>query len=237
MTLKNEARQYVMADDPVFAPIFEFLEKEKIPLLAHLGEPRNCWLPLESMSTANDRRYFSKNPGYHMYLHPEAPSFEKQIMARDRLLERYPGLIFVGAHLGSMDWNLEEVTKRMDRFPNFYVDISGRFDHIIEQTIRKRNDVIDFFQIYQNKIMYGLDYFVSQNYGREWMNLFCKCFPHVYMNFLFMYLCRKIKKHWLFFATDQLIKSGGMQCKGLKIPKLTVDRIFYENAKFVYFNT
>jgi len=239
MTLKNEAGQYVMADDPVFAPIFDFLEKEKIPLLAHLGEPRNCWLPLELMTVYSERQYFSNNPNFHMYRHPEAPSYEQQIEVRDRLLERYPDLIFVGAHLGSMEWNLDEVAKRMDRFPNFYVDISGRFAHIFEQTLQNRNRVIDFFQTYQNRILYGSDRFLSLYNERKWMNLFCKCFPQFYIYLLFRHTYGIIKNQWLFLSTDKMIKVEGMKShkhvKGLKLEKSMIDRIFYENVRSVYF--
>ena len=244
MTLKNEDGQFLMADDPVFAPIFEFLEKEKIPLLAHLGEPRNCWLPLEEITIASDRKYYSNNPNYHMYQHPEAPSYDRQIRARDNILERYPELVFVGAHLGSMEWSLEEVAKRLDRFPNFHVDISGRFAHIIEQTIRNRSAVIDFFETYQNRIIYGVDYFVAQNYSRQLINLLCKYLPGIYMNLVFLYINRTIKKHWLFFATGEPIKTGKIinqsdspDCvKGLKLTKDVVHRIFYENTRSIYYN-
>ena len=243
MILINEDGQYLMADDPVFAPIFAFLEKEKIPLLAHLGEPRNCWLPLEDITIASDRKYYSNNPNYHMYLHSEAPSYHQQIEARDHILERYPDLVFVGAHLGSMEWSLEEVAKRLDRFPNFHVDLSGRFAHIIEQTIRNRTDVTDFFETYQNRIIYGVDYFIAQNYSRQLIDLFCNYFPKIFMSLLFLYINRTIKKHWLFFATDELIKTGKIinnpdspnYVKGINLTKNTVNRIFYENTRNIYF--
>ena len=242
MSLKNEDGQYIMADDPVFDPIFTFLEKEKIPLLTHLGEPQNCWLPVEQMTINSAKNYFSNNPEYHMYLHPEAPSYEQHLMARDRILECYPGLIVVGAHLGSMEWNLEEVAKRLDRFPNFFVDISGRFEYIFDQTIRNRNYVIDFFQTYQDRLLYGTDCFVTTFNSREWMNLFCTWFPQIYMNLLFRNKFRTIKKHWLFLATDKLIKTGRISNKsnmpdltrGLKLSKNIVDLVFYKNAHFVY---
>ena len=239
MLLKNDAGQFIMADDSVFDPIYAFLEKEKIPLLAHLGEPRNCWLPLERMASGMGLEYFSKNPHFHMYLHPEVPSYEQQIMARDRLLERYPELIFIGAHLGSMEWNLEEVAKRFDQFPNFYIDLSNRFAYIFDQTLRNRNDVIDFFETYQNRILYGSDCFVSPHNSRKWMRFFCKCFPHVYINLLFQNTYYKIKQHWLFFSTDQVLNIGTMfkpkHIKGLKLSKNIVDRIFCENAHCVYY--
>ena len=238
MSLKNDAGQYIMADDPIFDPIFAFLEKEKIPLLAHLGEPHNCWLPLESITTDFDLQYFGKNPDYHMYLHPEVPSYEQHIIARDHILERYPSLIFVGAHLGSMEWNLEEVAKRLDYFPNFYVDIAVQFEHIYDQTIRNRNQVIDFFETFQNRILYGSDYFVTPNNRRVWMNHLKKYFPHIFWSLLFKKSCQTIKNHWLFLSTDKVIKTNKMLNKrealkhveGLKLPKKIVDRIFYENA-------
>ena len=241
MSLKNEAGQYMMADDPVFDPIYSFLEKEKIPLLAHLGEPRVCWLSLEEM---NSPQYYSEHPEFHAYLHPEMPSYEQQLMARDHILERYPGLIFVGAHLSSMEWNLEEVAKRIDRFPNFYIDISGRFEYIFEQTIRNRSYVVNFFQTYQNRILYGSDFFVSQNKSQWWMKFLCKFFPQVYMNLFFRMKCQKIRTQWLFLATDKVIKTEKITnlpdspeyVEGLKLSKNIVDRIFYENARSVYFS-
>ena len=235
MTLKNDDRQYVMIDDPVFAPILSFLEKEKIPLLVHTGEPKNCWLPLESITTPCDKKYFSQNPNFHAYLHPETPSYEQHIMARDRILEGYPDLTFVGAHLGSMEWNLDEAAKRLDGFPKFYVDISARFDHIVELTLQNRNQVVDFFQTYHNRILYGSDNIMCPNAGREWIKRFGKCFHKIYMNLLFMNLYRKVKKHWLFFATDEVITNGKIKLKGLQLPKNIVDGIFYENAQLVYF--
>ena len=240
MVLKNDAGQFIMADDPVFDPIFAFLQKEKIPLLAHLGEPRKCWLPLERMSPGMGLEYFSKNPDYHMYLHPEVPSYEQQIMARDRILERYPELIFVGAHLGNMEWNLEEVAKRFDRYQNFYIDLSSRFAYIFEQTLQNRNDVIDFFKTYQNRILYGSDCFVSRYNSRKWMYLFCKYLPHVYMNLLFQKTYHEIKQHWLFLSTDQIVNIGKMfkpkHIEGLKLSKDIIDCIFYENIRCVYYS-
>lgn len=244
MGLKNEAGRYIMADDPAFYPIYAFLEKERIPLLAHLGEPRNCWLPYKQMTIPDDVLYYHRNPDYHLYMHPEIPSYERQIVARDHILERYPNLIFVGAHLGSMEWSLEEVAKRMDKYPNFYVDLSGRFGHIFEHAFHDRDCVVSFFEKYQSRILYGSDWHVSKFNKRRWMKLFCKCFPNIYMRLVFRHMRHTFKKHWLFLATDQMIKTGKLtntphspeHLKGLKLPRKVVDRIFYENAVEVYLN-
>jgi len=44
-----------------------------------------------------------------MYLHPEMPSYEDQLKARDGLLERHPKLQFTGAHLASLEWSVDEL--------------------------------------------------------------------------------------------------------------------------------
>ena len=243
MKIKNEAGEYLMADDPVFDPIYAFLDKEQIPLLVHLGEPRNCWLPIERMSVTSDQHYFHKMPEFHAWRQPEIPSYEQQMTARDHILERFPNMIFIGAHLSSMEWNLDEVAKRLDKFPNFYIDISGRFAHIMEQTLRNRSAVIHFFETYKDRIIYGSDFFVSEDDRSYLMNLFFKCLPRIFMRLLSIYAGRAVKRQWLFFATDQLFKTENIisnsdlpkQIQGLKLSKNTIDRIFYKNACSIYF--
>ena len=50
MVLKDKDGRYVMADDPGFDPVFKYIVDNKIPVLGHLGEPKNCWLPFEEMT-------------------------------------------------------------------------------------------------------------------------------------------------------------------------------------------
>ena len=76
MSLKDKNGKLVMIDDARFDPIIDFIVKNNIPLVGHLGEPKNYWLPLDKMTTKGDRSYFKENPKYHMYLHPEFPSNE-----------------------------------------------------------------------------------------------------------------------------------------------------------------
>ena len=61
-----------------------------VPLIDHQGEPHNCWLPLDQMTTDNDREYFRHHPQYYMYLHPEQPGYEDLMAARDRFVAAHP---------------------------------------------------------------------------------------------------------------------------------------------------
>ena len=203
-----------MADDPVFEPVFQFLEKEQIPVIAHLGEPKNCWLPLAEMTDKGDSSYYQNNPQYHMFLHPEVPSYDEQIEARDNLLKKYPGIDFTGAHLGSLEWRTDELAKRFDAYPNFRVDMAGRVGHLKNQSRIDYKKVRDFMIKYQDRIEYGSDYEVHDR-------------PELRPE----EICKEIKQgwfnDWLYLATDSIVNNT----KGLHLPKKVIDKIYFENSQ------
>ena len=46
MVYRDQDSALVMIDDPGFDPIFNSLSERNIPVVGHLGEPLNCWLPV-----------------------------------------------------------------------------------------------------------------------------------------------------------------------------------------------
>jgi predicted TIM-barrel fold metal-dependent hydrolase len=221
--------RYVTADDDAFDPLYAYLEKEGIPLTAHLGEPRNCWLPLEQITMGGDLNYYTKHPEYHMYKHPEAPSYEAQIAARDHIMEKHPQLRFIGAHIGSMEWSLDEVAKRFEKYPNFHVDLSSRIGHVQLQALRNREKVRDFFIRYQDRILYGSDF--SQD-DRDTRHIAERCRS----------LHASWRKQWLYFAAGEyespvdkfIIPNPPATVEGLRLPKKAVDKLFSGNFKQIY---
>jgi predicted TIM-barrel fold metal-dependent hydrolase len=223
MVLKDADGNFVMIDDTAFEPVFEYLQENSIPLMGHLGEPLNCWLPVEEMTLGNDRRYFSNNPQYHMYLHPDAPSYEDQINARDRVLERYPRLIFCGAHLASLEWSVDELASRFENFPDLTVDISARIGHLQHQSMADSEKVRNFLIKYQDRIMYGSDASVSEG---------STDYTSTTENLRQMWL-----DHWIYLATDSTITVSDLdnnEVKGLQLPIGVIDKIFYKNAVEIF---
>lgn len=216
MTVRDRSGEFIMADDPGLDPVIEFIKSKNIPITGHLGEPRNCWLPLEEMTVSGDSSYFSHNPQYHMFLHPEYPSYEDQINARDCLLEKHPDLIFIGCHLGSLEWNVDSLARRLDKFPNMAVDMSARICHLQYQSAEDRRRVRDFCIRYQDRLLYGTD--VGYN-GNN---------PEIFI--------KRMHKTWLadwkYFTSDEVMTSGDFRgtYQGLKLPKKVVNKIYSENA-------
>ncbi|MCX6327739.1 MAG: amidohydrolase family protein [Bacteroidia bacterium] len=217
MEFRDKDGKYVMADDPKFDSIFKMLADRKIPVIGHLGEPRDCWLPLDQMKAMGNRTYYTKNPQYHMFLHPEMPSYKDQISAMEGLLERNPDLIYIGAHLASLEWDVDEIAKRLDRFPNMAVDVSARLPHIFYQTSIDREKVKNFFMKYQNRILYGTD--IGDRGGDE--ETFRKTIHTRWVN------------DWKYFVTDEILTSDQIdrEFQGIKLPRKVVDKIYNLNAR------
>ena len=130
MSLTDPDGRYVMLDDPRFEPVFSRLERDHLVVLGHQAEPLNCWLPFDRMTVRSDRDYFREHPQYYMYRHPEMPSHQAILAARDRLLLAHPALRFDAVHLASLEWDVDKVADFLDRFPNATVDLAARLVHL-----------------------------------------------------------------------------------------------------------
>jgi predicted TIM-barrel fold metal-dependent hydrolase len=219
--LHDKNGDFVMIDNPIFDPIFEYLVENDILLLGHQGEPRNCWLPLEEMTVDSDRNYFSEHPEYHMFLQKEYPTYEEQMRARDNMLKKFPKLRYVGFHLFSMEWSIDEVAKRLEQFPNTLTDVAERVCHLQLQAKDNWEAVRDFCIKYQDKIMYGTDLIDDGNSSAE----------DIAERFELLW-----KFHYKFFGTDEILEAPEFRgkFKGLSLPKEVVEKIFYTNAKITY---
>ena len=144
MEFRDKDSNLVMIDNPRFDPIFKHIKESGIVLIGHLGEPKDFWLPVDKMINNDMKEYVKHHPQYHMYLHPEMPSYEKQMEARDAMLDRNPGIPFMGAHLASLEWSLDELGKFFDKYPNAVVDLGARMGYMQYHSAMNREKTRDF---------------------------------------------------------------------------------------------
>lgn len=224
MVLRDKSGKLVMIDDPKFDPIFSHLKEKQIVLLGHLGEPKNCWLPLEEMTTNNDRSYFSEHPEYHMHLHPEMPSYEEQTQARDRMLRENPDLKFIGCHLASLEWSVDEIARFLQEFPNASVGVAARMGQLQYQSHSDRQRVIDFFVKYQDRILYGTDTGVGPDSNAAE--------SHESVHFKWL-------RDWKYFNTDEMVQVPELDdpVQGLALPKGVVEKLYRKNAMRMFPNS
>jgi hypothetical protein len=218
MEYRDQIGNLVMIDDPKFDFIFSHIHDTGITLIGHMGEPKDCWMPLEEMSVKYLKEYFTDHPQYHMYLHAEMPSYEDQMGARDRMLEKNMNINFVGAHLASLEWSVDELAQFLDKFPNATVDMAARISHLLYQTIGQRDKVRQFFLDYQDLVLYATD--ITQTADDDPV----KFKEDVHKRWL---------TDWKYFNTDSIMTDPDLNepFQGLALPKDVVEKIYSTNAK------
>lgn len=210
MQMRSAGGRYVLPDDPAFAPALDFIARKGKTLLAHLGEPRSSWraLDLEDPHYA----YYKANPEWHMFTHPERPTWEAIIAARDRMLAAHPKLRVVGCHLGSMEHDVDEVARRLDKYPNLAVDTAARMGDLMRQP---REKVRAFLIRYQDRVLWGTD---QMELKWEEPAKAIERWEAAYA------------KDWQFLATAETFQAGGRTVRGLALPEGVLRKIFRENA-------
>ena len=222
MTFQDEDCNFILIDDSRFDPIINFIESQGKTLVNHNGEPKNCWLPLNEMTVRGDSSYFANHPEYHMYLHPEYPSYDALNAARDRMLKKHPKLRYVGCHLGSLEWNVDELAKTLDRFPNMSVDMAARISHF---KVQDRDKVQNFIINYQERLLYGTDVGIRDNNSKVTSTEKAQeILNNVWLS------------DWEYFTTDHMMTQDDKvkEYQGLKLHESVLKNIYYENAMRMY---
>ena len=221
MTLRNPDGSYVMPDDPRLEPVIAHLEQAHIVLLGHQAEPLNCWLPPDKMTVRSDREYFREHPQYYMYRHPEMPSHDRILAARDALLRLHPRLVFDSLHLASLEWDVDKVADFLNRFPTARVDVAARMVHLEYQATTRHDKVRDFLIRYQDRILYGSD----DAYGPGDSD--AAAVAAVHADWI---------ADWRFLATADLMHSDDFEAPfhGLQLPREVIDRIYRRNARDLF---
>jgi predicted TIM-barrel fold metal-dependent hydrolase len=210
MLLRSKTRRYVMPDDPAFAPILDSIAAHDKTAYAHIAEPIGAWKPLDPADP--DSSYYQEYPAWHMYGHPERPTKDTILAARDRMLGRHPKLRVVGCHLGSMEDDVDEIAKRLDRYPNFAVDTAARVTHLAFQD---RDKVRAFILKYQDRILYATDQVILPGDDiaarlESWET--------------------SLERDWKYFATSDQVQYMHRTVQGLALPAPVLRKLYHQNA-------
>jgi predicted TIM-barrel fold metal-dependent hydrolase len=221
MGLKDADGRYVMPDDHRLEPVIARLERDRIVLLGHQAEPLNCWLPFDQMTVRSDQDYFREHPQYYMYEHPEMPSHDTILAARDRMLNTHPALRFDAVHLASLEWDVDNVARFLDRFPNANVDLAARLVHLEFQATKNPGKVRQFLMRYRGRILYGSD----DSYGPG--DFDARAVAEVHSGWV---------EDWRFLATSDRLHSSDFakSFRGLHLPREVIDKIYRGNAQSMF---
>jgi predicted TIM-barrel fold metal-dependent hydrolase len=208
MEIKDSKGNYILPDDPVFEPIFKDIAAHNKTLIAHLADPNSVWEAPNP--AAPDYEYLMQDTRRFMYGKPGAPTKAEILKARDHILEKNPNLRVVGAHLGSMESDLNQLGRHFDEYPNFAVDLAARMAYF---EMQPRAKMIAFITKYQDRLIYGTDnefYPAVSNTPKDWEDTYAN--------------------DWRYLATNDVILYRKQRVQGLALPPSILRKIYHDNA-------
>ena len=159
--VRDENGVRVAVDDPELDPVFEVAGQLGVPVLMHVGEPLSFYEPVDQYNerwlelTLLPRRRLPAD---------QYPGFETMMEERNRRFARHPGTNFIAAHMGWHANDLGRLGRLLDRMPNVYVETGA----ILYELGRQPWTAREFFESYQDRILFGKDSFAPDEFPYYW---------------------------------------------------------------------
>jgi predicted TIM-barrel fold metal-dependent hydrolase len=159
-TLKADGSR-LRIDDPALDPVWQAAARLRIPVFIHTADPQEFWQPIDY---SNERWLELALFPNRRYPQEQFPSFEQLMTERDNLLRRHPRTTFVIAHLGWHANDLGRLGRMLEAMPNVYSEVGAVLYDIGRQPRAAR----DFFERFQDRILFGKDSFQPEEYPYYW---------------------------------------------------------------------
>jgi predicted TIM-barrel fold metal-dependent hydrolase len=158
LSAKDIEGNRIAVDDSRLDPVWKKAGELKIPVLIHTADPKPFWDPMDEknerwleLATHAGRKRSDTNP----------VPWEQLIDEQHRLFKKHPNTIFINAHFGWFPNNLSKLAQLMEEMPNMYVE----FGAVIAELGRQPRNAKKFFEQYQDRILFGKDSWVPEEYA------------------------------------------------------------------------
>lgn len=158
LSVKDNGGKRVAVDDPRLDAIWKKAGELKIPVLIHAADPKPFWDPVNK----DNERWLEivTHPGRKRG--PDNPVPWEQIIEEEhRMFKKHPGTKFINAHFGWYANDLGKLSKLMDEIPHMYVE----FGAVIAELGRQPKMARQFFEKYQDRILFGKDSWQPEEYA------------------------------------------------------------------------
>ena len=156
-SVKDNKGERVAVDDPRLDPIWKKAGELKIPVLIHTADPKPFWDPMDDknerwleLATHPNRKRGNDNP----------VPFEQLIEEQHHMFRKNPNTTFIAAHFGWYPNDLARLGRLLDSLSNVVVEFGAVIAELGRQPIMARQ----FFTKYQDRILFGKDSWVPEEY-------------------------------------------------------------------------
>jgi uncharacterized protein len=157
-SVKDIDGKRVTVDDSRLDPVWKKAGELGIPVLIHTADPKSFWDPMDE----NNERWLelATHPGRKRGNDNPVP-FEELIAEQHRMFRKHPKTTFIAAHFGWYPNDLARLGKLLDEMPNVVVE----FGAVIAELGRQPKMARSFFTKYQDRILFGKDSWVPDEYA------------------------------------------------------------------------
>ncbi|HEY5692203.1 MAG TPA: amidohydrolase family protein [Cyclobacteriaceae bacterium] len=153
---KDSKGNRVAIDDPRIDPVWDKCGELGIPVLIHSADPHQFWQPIDNQ---NERWLELKTRPGRRHDNDQI-SWEKIIAEQHNIFKKHPKTNFINAHMGWYASDLKKLSELMDQYPNMYTEIGA----IIAELGRQPRTAKAFITKYQNRVLFGKDSWVPEEY-------------------------------------------------------------------------
>jgi predicted TIM-barrel fold metal-dependent hydrolase len=158
-------------DDPRMDPILERLADLKMPIITHIGDP--IWM-YEPMDEHNDLLFES----YYFRLDNKKNilNLPDVVTTLENAVKKHPRTIFVACHFLNQTFNLNNLGRLFDKYPNLYADVSQREAYVAAIPRFAKQ----FMEKYSDRLVYGTDQGHSLSMYRNTFHIWESLDEHFY---------------------------------------------------------
>jgi predicted TIM-barrel fold metal-dependent hydrolase len=157
-SVKDKSGKRVPVDDPRLDPIWKKCGELKIPVLIHTADPKPFW---DSLDEKNERWLEIATHPNRKRSDTDPEPWEDLVEEQHRMFKKHPGTTFIAAHFGWYPNDLDHLGKLLDSMPNVVVE----FGAVIAELGRQPRRAAAFFTKYQDRILFGKDSWVPDEYA------------------------------------------------------------------------
>jgi len=201
LSVNDNNGKRVAVDDPRLDAIWDKCGELKIPVLIHTADPKPFW---DAEDEHNERWLeIASHPGRKRNDSDPAP-WEVLIEEQHRMFKKHAKTTFIAAHFGWYPNDLGKLGRLLDDMPNVNVE----FGAVIAELGRQPRMAHKFFEKYQDRILFGKDSWVPDEYATYFRVLETddEYFPYH-------------KKYHAFWAMY-----------GMGLPDTILKKVYYKNA-------
>lgn len=155
--VKDNEGKRVTVDDIRLDAIWQKCGELKIPVLIHTADPKPFW---DETDEHNERWLeIVTHPGRKRGADNPVP-WEKLIAEQHAMFRKHPKTTFIAAHFGWYPNDLMKLGSLLDQLPNVVVEFGAVIAELGRQPIMAKQ----FFTKYQDRILFGKDSWVPEEY-------------------------------------------------------------------------